>query len=127
MDEEAFWAQLVDEPIADLVARVRAEDEEIAGLVSSPHHELAFRTFACVRVGLLLGELLVEHDVVAERSERWVESLLADPELYDAVTDEIRAVAREVAADPKLATGEAGADAEMRERFRDFARRSLGE
>ena len=36
MAEEDFWLPLVDEPIGELVARLQAEDPEIAALVGSP-------------------------------------------------------------------------------------------
>jgi hypothetical protein len=121
--EEDFWLPIVDEPIGELVARLQAEDPEIAGLVASPRRQLAFRTFAYVRAGILLGTLLVEHDVDNEGSRTWIDELLADPAHRAAVEEEIRAVAREVAADPALAADEPlGPDEAARERFRAFAR-----
>jgi hypothetical protein len=88
---------------------------------------LAFRTFAYIRVGILLGQLLVDNDLHAyDGSETWVESLLRDPKHHDAVAREVRAVAEEIAADPKFADeGPMGPDDAARERFRDFARRRL--
>jgi hypothetical protein len=48
---------------------------------------------------------------------------LADPKHYAAVAEEVKAVAREVAADPKLADEEpVGPDEDARERFRRFVR-----
>ena len=123
MAEEDFWLPLVDEPIGGLIARMQAEDPEIAGLVASPRRQLAFRTFAYVRAGILLGALLVEHDVTNEGSRTWIDELLTDPAHRAAVEEEIRTVAREVAADPKLADDEPlGPDEAARERFRAFAR-----
>jgi hypothetical protein len=123
MAEEDFWLPLVDEPIGELVARMQTEDPEIGGLVASPRRQLAFRTFAYVRAGILLGSLLVEHDVETKGSRTWVDELLADPVHRAAVEEEIRAVAREVAADPELADDEPlGPDEAARERFRAFAR-----
>ena len=123
MPEEDFWLPLVDEPIGELVARMQADDAEIAALVASPRRQLAFRTFAYVRVGILLGALLVEHDVTNEGARTWIDELLADPAHRKAVEDEIRAVARDVAADPKLADDTPlGPDEAARERFRAFAR-----
>ena len=123
MAEEDFWLPLVDEPIGELVARLQAEDPQIAALVDSPRRQLAFRTFAYVRAGILLGSLLVDHDVTNEGSRTWVDELLADPAHRKAVEDEIRAVARDVAADPKLADDTPlGPDEAARERFRAFAR-----
>ena len=123
MSEEDVWLPLVDEPIGELVSRLQAEDSEISALVDSPRRQLAFRTFAYVRAGILLGSLLVDHDVTNEGSRTWIDELLADPVHRKAVEDEIRAVARDVAADPALA-GEAplGPDEAARERFRAFAR-----
>jgi hypothetical protein len=123
MAQDEFWLPLVDEPIGELVARLQEEDPEIQALVASPRRQLAFRTFAYVRAGILLGSLLVEHDVVNEGSRTWIDELLADPAHRVAVEEEIRTVAREVAADPKLADDQPlGADEAARERFRAFAR-----
>jgi hypothetical protein len=123
MAEEDFWLPIVDEPIGELVARLQAEDSEISALVASPRHELVFRTFAYVRAGVLLGSLLVDHDVETQGSRTWIDELLADPAHRAAVEEEIRAVAREVAADAKLVDDEPlGPDEAARERFRAFAR-----
>jgi hypothetical protein len=123
MAEEDFWLPLVDEPIGELVVRMQQQDPEIAELVASPRRQLAFRTFAYVRAGILLGSLLVEHEVEPEGERTWVDELLADPNHRAAVEQEIRAVAREVATDPKLAdNAPLGPDEAARERFRAFAR-----
>ena len=123
MAQDEFWLPLVDEPIGELVARLQEDDPEIAGLVASPRRQLAFRTFAYVRAGILLGSLLVDHDVANEGSRTWIDELLADPAHRAAVEEEIRTVAREVAADPKLADDQPlGPDEAARERFRAFAR-----
>jgi hypothetical protein len=123
MAEEDFWLPLVDEPIGELIVRMQVDDPEIASLVVSPRRQLAFRTFAYVRAGILLGALLVEHDVTNEGSRTWIDELLADPAHRAAVEEEIRTVAREVAGDPKLADDEPlGPDEAARERFRAFAR-----
>jgi hypothetical protein len=122
--DDETWLPLVDEPIAALVRRVQEEDPEVAALVASPTRQLAFRTFAAIRVGVLLGQLLVDHDVPPGESGSWVEALAADPRHFDALAGEIRAVAREVAADPKLAD-EVEADAAVLERLRAFMRDSL--
>ena len=98
---EEIWLPLVDEPIGDIVDEIQREHPEIAALVESPHRILAFRTFAYIRVGLKLGELLVDSDV--EPTDRtWVESLLAAPEHKRALVDEVRSVAEEIAADPDV-------------------------
>jgi hypothetical protein len=123
MSAEDVWLPLVDEPIGEFVAELQREEEELAALVASPRRQLAFRTFAYIRVGVLLGSLLVDHDVAPEGSRTWVEELLANPEHRAAAAAEVKAVAREVAADPKLAEEEpVGPDEEARERFRRFAR-----
>src|SRR5256885_13690542 len=124
---EEIWLPLVDEPVGDIVAQIQAEDPEIDRLVGSPHRILAFRTFAYIRVGLLLGELLFEQDRGAEDAdENWIEALLRDPKHHEALHREVRAVAEEVAADPKYADeGPLGPDEAARERFKDFARRQL--
>jgi hypothetical protein len=123
MADPDVWLPLVDEPIGAFVSRLQEEDEELAALVASPRRQLAFRTFAYIRVGVLLGSLLVDHDVQPEGSRTWVEELLADPAHRQAAVEEVRRVAREVAADPKLAEeDDVGPDEEARERFRRFAR-----
>jgi hypothetical protein len=124
---EDLWIPLVDEPIGSIVAEIQAEDPELDRLVSTPRRLLAFRTFAYIRVGLLLGELLVEHDLeAAEGAENWVEQLLEISEHRDAVVHEVHGVAEEIAADPAYAEqDEVGPDDETRRRFRDFARKRL--
>jgi hypothetical protein len=123
MSAEDVWLPLVDEPIGAFVTQLQDEDPELAALVSSPKRQLAFRTFAYIRVGVLLGSLLVDHDVEPEGSRTWVDELLANPEHRAAAAAEVKAVAQEVAVDPKLAEEEpVGPDDEARERFRRFAR-----
>jgi hypothetical protein len=116
------WIPLVDEPIGELVADIQAENPEIAALVDTPRRLLAFRTFAYIRVGVLLGELLVENEMPPDGSGTWVESLLANQEHRARVVDEVRAVAEEVARDVEE---EAGPDEAARRRFVEFARREL--
>jgi len=125
---EDVWIPLVDEPIGSIVAQLQSENPEIDALVSSPGRILAFRTFAYIRVGVLLGQLLVDHDVPAyDGTETWVESLLREQRHRDAVVAELRAVAEEIAADPRYADGEPiGPDDDTRARFREFARKQLG-
>src|SRR4051812_41541116 len=116
------WIPLVDEPIGSLVTEIEATDSSLSALVRSPRRRLAFYTFAYVRVGVLLGRLLVEQDVREGEDGSWVESLLRDPKNRDRVAAEVRAVAEEVARDPKYADDDTVPDEEMRERFRAFAR-----
>src|SRR5881275_346763 len=119
-----IWVPLVDEPIGSIVEEIQREDPEITKLVESPHRLLAFRTFAYIRVGLLLGQLLFDHDVPPyDGSETWVDALLRDPAHHEALTREVRAVAEEIAADPKYTDDEhVGPDEDTRARFREFAR-----
>ena len=126
--DDNIWIPLVDEPIGSIVEQLQAEHPEIDELVSSPHKILAFRTFAYIRIGLLLGQLLVDNDVPEyDGTETWIETLLRDPEHKAAVVRELRAVAEEVAADPRYAGEEpVGPDDEARDRFREFARKQLG-
>jgi hypothetical protein len=125
---EDVWIPLVDEPIGDIVDRIQRESREIASLVDSPHRVLAFRTFAYIRVGLVLGQLLFEHDVPPyDGSETWVDALLTERRHRDAIEAEIRAVAQEIADDPRYAHEEPlGPDDETRARFREFAKKRLG-
>jgi hypothetical protein len=121
---EEFWIPLVDEPIGTIVAEIQAERPEIATLVDTPRRLLAFRTFAYIRVGILLGRLLVEHDVEPDESVSWAEQLAHDPEHHGEVVREVVAVAEEVAADPANADDLAPSD-EERQRFAEFAKRRL--
>ena len=127
-DLDDLWIPLVDEPLGAIIEQIQRENPEIGRLVSSPHRILAFRTFAYIRCGLLLGQLLFDNDVPAyDGSENWIETLLHDPVHHEALTREVRAVAEEIAADPKYAEeGPLGPDDEARERFRVFAREHLG-
>ena len=124
-ENEEVWLPLVDEPIGSIVAQIQADDPEIERLIGSPRRILAFRTFAYIRVGMKLGEILVESDVPPyDGTETWIELLLRDPENRAAIVREVTAVAEEIAADPRFAEEEAlGPDAEARERFREFARK----
>ena len=118
-DLEEIWIPLVDEPIGTIVEP----------LVSTPHRVLAFRTFAYIRVGIVLGQLLFDNDLPPyDGSEAWVDGLLAEPRYRDALADEVRAVAEEIAKDPKYDEDElVGPDEAARERFKEFARKKLAE
>jgi hypothetical protein len=126
-DVEDLWIPLVDEPIGSIVQQIQDENPEVAKLVESPHRILAFRTFAYIRTGLVLGQLLFDHDLPDyDGSESWVDALLRDPKHHEALTREVRAVAEEIAADPKYADDEPlGPDDDARERFLAFARERL--
>ena len=55
-----------------------------------------------------------------------IDALLKNPAHHEALTNEVRKVAQEIAADPKYADDEPlGPDDGARERFRQFARREL--
>ena len=127
-DLEDLWIPLVDEPLGSIIEQIQRENPEIARLIESPHRILAFRTFAYIRCGLLLGQLLFDNDVPPyDGSETWVDALLREPKHREALVREVRAVAEEIAADPKYADeGPLGPDDEARERFRAFAREHLG-
>jgi hypothetical protein len=124
-DLEDIWLPLVDEPIGSIVGRIQRENPDVERLVGSPHRVLAFRTFAYIRVGITLGQLLFDHDLPPyDGSEAWVDGLLR--EHGDELAREVRAVAEEIAADPKYADEEElGPDAEARERTRAAFRRQL--
>jgi hypothetical protein len=124
---EEVWIPLVDEPIGSIVGEIQREHPEIEALVNSPRKLLAFRTFAYIRLGILLGRLLVEHDVeLDDDSITWAEQLLRDPEHREDVVNEVRAVAQEIADDPAYANDPPlGPGDDERARFLEFAKRRL--
>src|SRR5436190_6647297 len=121
-DLEELWIPLVDEPIGTILAEIQRENPDIGRLVESPHRILAFRTFAYIRCGLLLGQLLFDHDVPDyDGSDSWIEALLKNPAHRVALTNVVRTVAQEIAADPKYEGEEPiGPDDAVRDRFRAF-------
>jgi hypothetical protein len=120
-----LWIPLVDEPIGSIVEKLQQQDPKIAELVNSPRKLLAFRTFAYIRVGILLGRLLVEHDVEPSGDATWAEQLANDPQHRQQLLAEVRAVAEEVATDPAYASDPLGPSDEERARFEEFAKRRL--
>jgi hypothetical protein len=122
------WIPLVDEPIGQIVDRILRDDPALAARVETPHRILAFKTFAYIRTGILLGQLLFEDDIPGwDGSESWVDALLRDPKHRAAIEQEVRAVAEEVAADPQYADDEPIApDEGTRDRFRAFVHDHLG-
>ena len=120
-----LWIPLVDEPIGAIVDELQRQDPKIAALVNSPRKLLAFRTFAYIRVGIVLGRLLVEHDVEPSGDATWAEQLANDPQHRGKLLAELRAVAEEVAADPAYASDPLGPSDEERARFEEFAKRRL--
>ena len=124
-EQDDLWLRLVDEPIGAIVAEIEAEDPELRALVSTPEKLLAFRTFANIRVGIVLGRLLMEDEVEAyDGSETWVESLLKNPDHRAEIVEAVRAVAKELA---ETKDEGLGPDDATRTRFREFARRELGD
>ena len=123
-----IWLPLVDEPIGGIVARLEADDPELGRLVGSPRRLLAFRTFAYIRIGIVLGQLLFDDEIEPyDGSEAWVETLLGNPAHREALVNELRTTAEEILADPRYADDEPlGPDEGARERFREFARKRLG-
>ena len=66
--------------------QIQADDPDIDALIATPHRLLAFRTFAYVRVGLLLGQLLFDAATCRRMTARrpgWTQ-LLRDPKHHDA-------------------------------------------
>jgi hypothetical protein len=123
-----IWLPLVDEPIGGIVARLEGEDPELQRQVGSPRRLLAFRTFAYIRVGIVLGQLLFDDEIEPyDGSEAWVETLLGNPAHREALVSELRTTADEILADPRYADDEPlGPDEGARQRFREFARKRLG-
>ena len=125
-EQSDAWVNFADEPIAAIVNEIEAGDPELPALVDSPEKLLAFRTFASIRVGIVLGRLLMDHEVAAyDGSETWVEGLLRNPAHRAEIAAEVRTVARELS-DARLDEA-LGPDDATRARFREFARRELGD
>jgi hypothetical protein len=124
---DEIWLPLVDEPIGSIVQQIQEEHPELERLIGSPRRVLAFRTFAYIRVGLMLGQLLFDNDLPPyDGSESWIDVLLKDPAHHEALANEVRAVAQEIAADPAFADEEPlGPDEDAKERFRAFVREQL--
>ncbi|HYZ18136.1 MAG TPA: hypothetical protein VE615_01205 [Gaiellaceae bacterium] len=120
-----FWLPLVDEPIGDIVAGIEADHPELGGVLDSPQKLLAFRTFAYIRVGLVLGRALMEReDGEGQGTETWVEALAREPGVRGELEREVLQVADEVAAEFE-GDEPLGPDEDARSRFRAFAKRTL--
>ena len=124
---DEIWLPLVDEPIGSIVQQIQDEHPELQRLIGSPRRVLAFRTFAYIRVGLMLGQLLFDNDLPPyDGSESWIDVLLKDPAHHEALASEVCAVAQEIADDPGFADEEPlGPDEDAKERFRAFVREQL--
>ena len=127
-EEQEVWIPLVDEPIGRIVERIVRDDPALSARVETPHRILAFKTFAYIRTGILLGQMLFDEDIPGwDGSETWVDALLREPKHRAAIEQEVRAVAEEIVADPRYADDEPIApDEGTRDRFRAFAREHLG-
>jgi hypothetical protein len=124
---DEFWIPLVDEPIGEVVAGIENEHPEVAERLDSPEKLLAFRTFAYVRAGVVLGRRLMERDEAEVRgTETWVEALVRDAEVREELEREVLQVAEEVAAE-FAGVETVGPDEAARKRFRALARRTLGD
>ena len=119
-----LWIPLVDDSIGEIVMQIESEHPEIAELLDSPHKLLAFRTFANIRAGVVLGRVLVERDVApAADDDPWVQQLAREPDVRAELVEELREVAEQLAEEDEEEA--AAPDAAARERFRAFARRTL--
>ena len=125
--QDEVWIPLVDEPIGSIVAELETQDPEIAALVRGPRRTLAFKTFAYVKVGLLLGELLVDRDVETRRRGELGGAAPREPATHERVRTLLRSIAEEIAADPSYDDDELVPDEGMRERFRAFAKKLRSE
>lgn len=124
---DEIWIPLVDEPIGQVVEHIVRDDPALAAKVETPHRILAFKTFAYIRTGILLGQLLFDHDIPNwDGSESWIDALMRDPAHRVAIEREVRAVADEIASDPEYADeGPLAPSDDVRDRFRAFARERL--
>jgi hypothetical protein len=121
---DEVWIPLVDESIGEIVAQLEGEHEDIRELLDSPQKVLAFRTFANIRVGMVLGQLLVERDLApGAEDEPWVQQLAREPDVRAELVQELRNVAAQLAEEDEQ--DPARPDEAARERFRSFARRTL--
>jgi hypothetical protein len=119
-----LWIPLVDESIGEIVTQIENEHPEIAESLDSPHKLLAFRTFANIRTGIVLGRLLVERDLApAADDDPWVQQLAREADVRAELVQELRDVAEQLAEEDEEDV--AAPDAAARERFRAFARRTL--
>lgn len=82
-----------------VIDQIQEGDPVLTELRNSPRHQLAFRTFACLKAGILLGQQLVERDT---QGEDWVAKLLAEPAIYDRLRAEVESVGYQIACDPSL-------------------------
>jgi hypothetical protein len=125
---DEIWIPLVDEPIGSIVSEVLRRNPDLDAKVGTPQRVLAFRTFAYIRVGIVLGQLLFDNDLPPyDGSETWIEALLRDPRHAALIEQEVRDVAEEIAAEHVSDEEPLGPTDEARERFREFARKRFAE
>ncbi len=121
---DEVWIPLVDESIGEIVTQLEGEHQDIRDLLDSPQKLLAFRTFANIRVGMVLGRLLVERDLApGSEDEPWVQSLAREADVRAELVEELREVAEQLAEEDEH--DPARPDEAVRERFRAFAKRTL--
>ncbi len=72
-EPEDLWIPLVDEPIGSIVAEIQRENADIDALVSTPHRLLAFKTFAYMKDGIVLGELLASESDLETALEKFMD------------------------------------------------------
>lgn len=113
-----------EEALDEVIERIQDGDPVLSELRNSPRHQLAFRTFACLRAGILLGQWLSERDV---DGDDWVAQLLEEPELYERLCAEVESVGYQIACDPSLVHERPHQpDPAMRRRFLRMAEALLG-
>jgi hypothetical protein len=94
-----FNPVLLDDSLNEVINEIQYSDPVLAELAEEPLHQLAFRTFAWLRAGVLLGEQLMESEVP---EEGWMGKLLEDPDVRARLEAEIEDVGYQIAADPDL-------------------------
>lgn len=108
-------ADVCEDVIDAVIEEIQDGDLVLIELRNSPRHQLAFRTFACLKAGILLGQQLVERDV---EGDDWVAQLLEEPAVYDRLRAEVESVGYQIACDPSLVHERPRQpDAAMRRRF----------
>ena len=128
-DLDELWIPLVDEPIGGIVDRIVRDDPALAARVETPHRILAFRTFAYIRTGILLGQLLFDHDLPDwDGSESWVWTRCSaiPPTAPRSGARCARSRTRSPPTRSTPTTSPLAPDDGARDRFRAFAREHLG-
>jgi hypothetical protein len=121
---EDLWIPLVDEAIGEIIVELEHENPDLQEALDTPQKLLAFRTFANIRVGMVLGRQLVERDLApGSEGDPWVRQLAAEPEVRAELLDELRDLAQDLADEDEDEA--AVPDEAARDRFRAFARRTL--